>query len=232
MDDQPDQEADELKESTVKRIATFLRSVIPLDPTQLLFLTGAILLLVAPRVSWRPIAPIRGGTLNYWEVYSYTVAGNIVVLAAGLTALYACFWPSRNPVRRVFWGVLVTGFLALLFLFWKFIDLAVGERSVLDTHSRMSEMFPWVKLNILNFPTGFFILALGLGFVVIYFSRMFLQVGSLPLTLSNDDRCARAGNVAPRQAGSLCTYRSLWFSCQCFLSACDAGVETTVGACQ
>ena len=46
-------------------------------------------------------------------------------------------------------------------------------------------MFPWVKLNIPNLPTGFFILTLGLGFVAVYLSRMSFQVGSLPLALSN-----------------------------------------------
>jgi hypothetical protein len=49
----------------------------------------------------------------------------------------------------------------------------------------MWEMFPWVKLNISNLPTGFFILALGLGFVGVYLSRIALQVGTLPLALSN-----------------------------------------------
>src|SRR5580704_2998938 len=185
MDDRSDREAEGFRESTVKRVATFLRSVIPLDPTQLLFLTGTILLLVATRFSLRPYPQIRSGTVNYWEVYGYTVIGNIVVFATGLMALYACFWPLRNPVRKVFWAVLVTGLLGLLFLLWKFFDLTVGEHSVLDTHSRMWEMFPWVKLNISNLPTGFFILALGLGFVAVYLSRMALQVGTLPLALSN-----------------------------------------------
>jgi len=196
MDDLTDWEAEGFRESTVKRLATFLRSVIPLDPAQLLFLTGTILLLVAPRASWRLHPLFRSGTVNYWEVYGYTVFGNLVVFAAGLMALCACFWSLRNPVRKVFWAVLVTGLLGLLFLLWNFFDLTVGERSVLDTHNRMLEMFPWVKLNISNFPTGFFILALGLGFVAIYLSRMSLQVGSLPLVLSN----ANTANEEERQA--------------------------------
>src|ERR1700739_387569 len=187
MDDRTDWEAEGFRESAVRRVATFLRSVIPLDPTQLLFLMGAILLLVTTRVSWRPYALVHRETVNYWEVYGSTVIGNIVVLAAGLMALYACFWPLRNPVRKVFWAVLVTGLLGLLFLFWKFFDLTVGEHSVLDTHSRMWEMLPWVKLNISNLPTGFFVLGLGLGLVAVFLSRMALQVGSLPLALSNVD---------------------------------------------
>lgn len=185
MDDQPDQEAGEPKESAVKRLAAFLRSVIPVDPTQLLFLTGAILLLVTPRASWRPNVLVHSGTVNYSEIYGYVVFANIVVFAAGLTALYACLWPLRNPVRRVFWAVLITGLFGLLFELWMFFDLAVGEPSVLDTHSRMQEIFPWLKLNIPNLPTGLFILALGLGFVAVYLSRMALRVGPLPLTLSN-----------------------------------------------
>ncbi|HTB92733.1 MAG TPA: CPBP family intramembrane glutamic endopeptidase [Candidatus Sulfotelmatobacter sp.] len=185
MDDRTDWEAEGFRESTVRRAATFLRSVIPLDPTQLLFLMGAILLLVATRVSWRPYTPSHSGAVNYWEHYGSTVVGNLVVLAAGLTALYACFWPLRNPVRKVFWAVLVAGLLGLLFHLWKFFDLTVGERSVLDTRNRMWEMFPWVKLNTPNLPTGFFILALGLGLVAVYLSRMALQIGTLPLALSN-----------------------------------------------
>jgi membrane protease YdiL (CAAX protease family) len=185
MDDRADGEAELFRESRLKRFATFLRSVIPMDPTQLLFLMGAILLLVATRVSWRPYALSHSGTLDYWELYGYTVFGNLVVLGAGLTALYACFWPLRNPVRKAFWAVLVTGMLGLLFLLWKFFDLTAGEHSVLDTHSRMWEIFPWVKLNIPNLPTGFFIIALGLGFVAVYLSRMSLRVAALPLALSD-----------------------------------------------
>lgn len=185
MDDQTDREAEVFRESYLRRLASFLRSVIPVDPTQLLFLTGAILLLVAPRASWRPYALIHGRTVNYWEVYAYIVFGNIVVFAAGLMALYACFWPLRSPVRKVFWAVLMTGLFGLLFQLWKFFDLTVGEPSVLDTHSRVWKIFPWVKVNISNLPTGLFILALGLGFVTVYLSRMALRVGSLPLTLSN-----------------------------------------------
>jgi len=67
MDDLTDWEAEGFRESTVKRLATFLRSVIPLDPAQLLFLTGTILLLVAPRASWRLHPLFRSGTVNYWE---------------------------------------------------------------------------------------------------------------------------------------------------------------------
>ena len=185
MGDQPDQEIGELKQSVVKRLATFLRSVIPLDPTQLLFLTGAILLLVAPRASWPPIALVHSRTVNYWEVYAYVVFGNLVVFAAGLTALYACFWPLHSPVRKVFWAVLMTGLFGLLIQLWTFFGLTVGEHSVLETRSRVWEMFTWVKRNIPNLPAGLFLLALGLGFVAVYLSRMALRVGSLPLTLSN-----------------------------------------------
>ena len=185
MDDRADGEAEVSRESSLKRLATFLRSVIPMDPTQLLFLMGAILLLVATRVSWRPYTLSHSGAVNHWELYGSTVVGNLVVFAAGLTALYACFWPLRRPVRKVFWAVLVAGLLGLLFHLWKFFDLAVGEHSVLDTRNRMWEMFPWVKLNTPNLPTGFFILALGLGLVAVYLSRIALQVGTLPLALSN-----------------------------------------------
>lgn len=198
MNDQPDQEAEEPNESAVKRLAAFLRSVIPMDPTQLLFLTGAILLLVAPRASWRPNALVHSETVDYWEVYGYVVFGNIVAFAAGLTALYACFWSLRSPVRKVFWAVLMTGLFGLLFQLWKFFDLSVGEPSVLDTHSRVWEMFPWVKLNIQNLPTRLSILALGLGFVAVYLSRMALRVGSLPLTLPN----VNTANEEERQAWS------------------------------
>ena len=137
MDERAVLEVEQFKESDIKRLAAFLRSVLPLDPTQLLFLMGTILLLVAPRVSWRPDALIRGRTVNYWEIYGYTVIVNIVVLAAGLMALYACFWPLRNPARKIFWTVLVPGFLGLLFLLWKFFDLTVGEHSFLERTGRL-----------------------------------------------------------------------------------------------
>jgi hypothetical protein len=38
----------------MKRLGAFLRSVIPADPTQLIFLAGTVLLFVSPRVPWWP----------------------------------------------------------------------------------------------------------------------------------------------------------------------------------
>jgi len=88
----------------MKRIGRFLRSVIPTDPWQLVFLSGVIFLFICPRLPWRPSAEmfiskaVPAGPISESETKSF---GLVIVLLypalfAGLMAYATCFYPAQG----------------------------------------------------------------------------------------------------------------------------------------
>jgi hypothetical protein len=107
----------------MKHAAQFLRSVIPADPMQLVFLVGAIFLLITTRLSWNTSALVQSSNpiyqrwpRDYLEFYTFTLTCNLGVLTAGLVAFYACFWPGRTAFRRIILGVLLPASIAFVLL--------------------------------------------------------------------------------------------------------------------
>ncbi len=73
----------------LKRIAEFLRSVIPANPFQLLFLAGVVCLVVAYGLRcWHGIGP-------------FAALGVFPIIFAGAAGYFICFWPGNHPVRRI-----------------------------------------------------------------------------------------------------------------------------------
>jgi membrane protease YdiL (CAAX protease family) len=177
----------------MKRAAQFLRSVIPADPAQLVFLAGALLLLIVPRLSWRSDVLVQSSNPLYprWprdflEVYLFTVACNLGVLTAGLVAFYACFWPGRTPLRRIIFGVLLPASIALALMVWKLFEISEGTSSILDKRSAVAHLLSWTSLHFWKFPAGVYFLLIGLILISIYAFRLASGASSLPLTLSGD----------------------------------------------
>jgi hypothetical protein len=115
----------------MKRIGRFLRSVIPTDPWQLVFLSGVIFLFICPRLPWRPSAEmfiskaVPAGPISESETKSF---GLVIVLLypalfAGLMAYATCFYPGPRPVRRILGLVLLPALLALC----PFFSFSIGS---------------------------------------------------------------------------------------------------------
>jgi len=97
----------------MKRLGQFLRSVIPSDPWQLVFLVGVVLLFVSPRLPWRTSAQILAAKAFPLGLNSNALLKNLQLVVAslypvtfaGLDAYLTCFYPGPKPVRRVIWYV-------------------------------------------------------------------------------------------------------------------------------
>src|SRR5882672_11879831 len=106
----------------LKRAAQFIRSVIPSDPWQLIFLAGVIFLLISPRLHWP--SNLNKFFAALWSLgFSQRVAVtdlmrvvnillNLVTFGA-LAGYAACFWPGDKPVRRVLLSVVLPTLLSL-----------------------------------------------------------------------------------------------------------------------
>src|SRR5712671_3442438 len=89
----------------MRRLAHFLRSVIPADPAQLVFLAGVVCLVISPRLKWWP----RGFRFrsDLPETGFNFIVGQLGVLLlwpiifAGIAGYFVCFWPGRHPTRRI-----------------------------------------------------------------------------------------------------------------------------------
>ena len=94
-----------------KRVAEFLRSVIPADPFQLLFLAGVVCLVVAHGLRW-------------WHgIGPFAALGVLPIIFAGAAGYFICFWPGNHPVRRILGLVLLPTITGLGLMFGAFAYL-------------------------------------------------------------------------------------------------------------
>jgi len=194
MDAQTDTAFEEPRPSAARRLAAFLRSLIPVDPAQLLFLVGTVFLLITPRLPWRMQALVPSPdrlfpepNYDFHAVYGHVYTGNLMVLAGGLFAFYACLWPMRQALRKIVFYVIFPTLLGFSLILWKFFDVVVGEKSLLDTHSRILEILSWIRVNYWNFPTGAYFLVLSVVLIGAYCLRMAAAGGSLPIALFREE---------------------------------------------
>src|SRR5260370_20757677 len=94
-----------------KRVAEFLRSVIPVDPFQLLFLAGVVCLVVAHGLRWwHGIGPFAA--LGVWPI-----------IFAGAAGYFICFLPGNHTVRPILGVVFLPTIAGLGIMFGGFADL-------------------------------------------------------------------------------------------------------------
>jgi len=89
----------------LKRLFEFLRSVIPADPTQLIFLAGVVSLFLAPHLRWWPtglgVAPQRVADSFGQTVQSLGFLFVLPITFAAVAGYSVCFWPGNHPIRRI-----------------------------------------------------------------------------------------------------------------------------------
>lgn len=156
-----------------KRVAAFLRSVIPADPFQLLFLAGVVCLVVAHGLRWWPgIGPFAA--LGVWPI-----------MFAGAAGYYICFWPGNHPVRRILGLVFLPIMAGLGLMFGRFAYLSGPSSSVLESGgSLVVHRIHWAQSMLGNLPPGVRFTLTGLLLIAIFTSRLALGIATLPLALS------------------------------------------------
>ena len=168
----------------MKRLAEFLRSVIPEDRAQLLFLAGTVCLVIAPRLSWWPpgfeIAPEHRGD---WLIRQIVAFGGILffpILFAGIAGYFIALWPGPQPVRRILSCIYLPTVPIVAILCLRFVHLVRPYRSVLEaagSHSHAWSEFPLLRVSGLQFCL------LGLLLIGIFTGTLMVRRSSLPLAL-------------------------------------------------
>jgi len=173
----------------VKRIFLFLRSVLPRDATQLLFVAGILCLVVARHLRWWPeelfIDPSEHAGVTDQEVRGYATLGLLPIMFAALAGYFVCFRPGNHPIRRILCAVYAPAIAGMAIILTQI--LYFGKRhSILESvdHplvvSGFSSWFPW------KLPLGFEICLLGLLLMTIYTSRLVFGIAAMPLSLPGE----------------------------------------------
>src|SRR5207253_1148304 len=122
----------EVRGSLLKRLVKFLRSVLPADPTQLIFLAGVFCLFVAPHLRWWPpglgVAPGRLAD----SLVQQMLLGVFFLLPisfAGVAGYFVCFWPSDHPFRRILLLVCLPAMAGLCLMYSRLLYLAAPSSS-------------------------------------------------------------------------------------------------------
>lgn len=172
----------------VKRLAEFIRSVIPADVFQLLFLGGLSCLLAAHGLRWWPEGLGFGSETRSDELGGLLYAAGFLFtdlfIFSAIAAYYVCFWPGKHPMRRVFWLVCVPAFFGLILMFGRIVYLSAPAPSVLEsTDSVLGHRLRWAEAILWKLPEGFHFSVIGFILITIFVARMAFGTSTLPLAL-------------------------------------------------
>lgn len=173
----------------MKRVLEFIRSVIPADPWQLLYLAGAVFLFLSPRLNW---------LFEAKTPFGFTTLAMIPVVIAGIFAYYGCFQPGEHPLRRIALAVFLPAVLGFCLLIGESTFFDDKNQSIFVHRLRLSPLFDQWTMAFKEHPTGFSVAVIALGMLGAYAIRMYLGISSLPLCLSGsiccEEDCAEGWN--------------------------------------
>ncbi len=182
----------------MKRLAVFARSVIPEDPTQLLFLCGSVLLFICMQLRCFPVVPDPAFEINrvlglnsggafgkaYESWMRFSIFARFPIEFAGGAGFFICLWPGTRPVRRILGFVCLPALAGFITLCVRFLyvarDLSYSYVSVLQRGSHNQE---WALKTIWSLGPAVRMSALGIALVLVFLSRLAMGLTSLPLTL-------------------------------------------------
>jgi membrane protease YdiL (CAAX protease family) len=172
-----------------QRLSVFIRSILPADPSQLLFLIGIVCLIFAPRLNWWPVhlneSLSRRGIDNRQvgrDAMPYMVLAEFTFIFSALAGYYSCFRPSLRPIRRVFLLTILPALVALVIAVGRFALVGSFFSSILDRNFLGISGNPVQWIGWASTP-GFHLALLGLLLIGVFASRMMFGIASLPLAL-------------------------------------------------
>src|SRR5579862_1908209 len=181
------------RNSKVQKLLSFLRSVTPEDPWQLVFLVGVVLIFVCPRAPWLPTTLLSHLDLPYGDLEVKNRLSELRVLTmiflypiifAGLAGYFSCFWPGPKPLRRLLWSICLPVIVSLCCVLRLFFELGRQTSSVLHFKSDYGAFPRWLRQDAVWLPSGQVLCAIGLALVVIFAIRLAMGRSTLPLRLS------------------------------------------------
>lgn len=179
------------QQSWLKHLLVFLRSVIPADPWQLIYLVGLVFVLVLgalpivspDTVTWPGGYLSGGGSFDTSALVPYVVVFAWVSLAASCAGFFICFWPGRKPALRIAASVILPTISVLALLVWRIYQLTEPATTIFEPHN-IGSFFHWFRANVWRFPTGPYVGACGVALVSIYALRLSVGRSSLPISVS------------------------------------------------
>lgn len=161
----------------------------PADPFQLLFLAGVVCLIAAHGLRWQPVglpsARQSAGDFGLWLQYGAVIFIYLIIFS-GVAGYFVCFWPGKDPLRRVIRWVCAPALLGLGLMFFRILYLNATRMSILEsTSSVIGNRFRWIEANLWKLPEGFQFTLIGLVLIGIFISRMAFGVATLPIAIPN-----------------------------------------------
>jgi membrane protease YdiL (CAAX protease family) len=174
------------------RLLRFLRSVIPADPTQLIFLCGALCLVASVHSSWLPVQLVAGLLDISWSKaqYSHVIQALLTVasypiIAAYLAAYFLCLWTVKRPAAWVVAGVVFPAVFSLSLAIYAYYEFAAPPRSFLIPRATVITALQWIVENRWNFPAGVYVCSAGVALCLLFLSRLAFGLTTLPLSLGS-----------------------------------------------
>ena len=174
----------------MRRLAEFIRTVIPEDPFQLLFLGGVVCLVAAHGLKWWPaklLSPEQT-TSDLKQLVSYAGWFPVYfIIFSAVAGYFVCFWPGKNPVRRIVGLVCAPALFGFVLLFSRVLYLSAPQSSVLEsTGSVLGHSLRRAETLLWALPTGFQCTLLGLLLIGVFTSRVAFGISRLPLALPGE----------------------------------------------
>ena len=170
----------------IKRIATFIRTFLPADPSSWLLLLGSTFLLISISLRWWPISSFNSYRTIIWAGCSRMMSLSIV--AAGVTGYYLIFITCKKPARRLLDSVLLptvaglAGNLVVAF-FW-FRDVAEPAHFVTQLPGPSHLWEPRILLSMaVSLGTGFQFASVGFILIAAFFVLYSWDRAALPIHL-------------------------------------------------
>jgi membrane protease YdiL (CAAX protease family) len=167
----------------VKRPVEFIRSVIPADFTQLLFLAGVVCLTVGAHLRLWPSGLDAFPYHRAEQAKAYIAFAAWPIILSGIAGYFVCFWPGRRPAQRIVWLVLVPAVAGLGIVFSQALNFDGATSSVLEATSHGAGATGWLHGMLWDLPAGIHFCLAGLFLIAIYASRLAFGIAQLPLSL-------------------------------------------------
>lgn len=159
----------------MKRVLEFIRSIIPTDHWQLLYLVGAVLLFLSPRLKWS----FQGGI-----PFGFFALALLPFAFAGMFAYYGCFQAAERPLRRIVLAVFLPALFGFSLLIGESAFFSERNQSLFSRQLGLSDFFHEGAIVFKGHPTGFTFAWIALAMLGVFSVRVHLGISSLPLRLN------------------------------------------------
>jgi membrane protease YdiL (CAAX protease family) len=166
--------------SEMARLRRFIRSVLPADLTQLIFLVGVVCLMVSAHARWN-VGTVAVLGSPYESFRALLVLSVLLALFASFAGYYFSFWTVKRPAIRIVLLVIFPTVMGLVSAMYFVYRAAMQSALLRDASGFM--MWHWVTNDIGNFSAGPQLCFAGLLLCLLFLSRLAFGLTTLPLAL-------------------------------------------------